>query len=109
MWPWVFVGIAIVAEIVATSFIGKTEGFTRLVPTIGVLFGYAVSFFALSQAVKRIEVGVVYAIWSGVGTAAIAIIGVLFLHESSAPTKITGLLLIIVGVVVLNLTPSGQV
>jgi len=102
--PWVTLAAAIGLEILATSFISSTNGFTRLWPTVGVLTTYAASFLMLSQAVKSLEVGVVYAIWSGVGTAVIATIGVVFLQESISVSKILSLGLIIAGVVMLNLS-----
>ncbi len=102
--PWIFLGLAIAFEVAATSFIGKTGGFSKLWPTVGVLAGYAVSFTMLAQAVKKLEIGLVYAVWSGVGTAVIAVIGMIFLGESAGIGKFAGLGLIIAGVIVLNLT-----
>jgi small multidrug resistance pump len=104
--PWVTLAAAIGLEILATSFISTTDGFTRPWPTVGVLLTYAASFLMLSQTVKQLEVGVVYAIWSGVGTAVIATIGVVFLHETVSAGKVVSLALIIVGVVMLNLSTS---
>jgi small multidrug resistance pump len=106
MTAWIMLTCAIGFEIVATSYIKSTAGFTRLVPTIGVLAAYGVSFFALSQAVKTIEIGVAYAVWSGVGTAVIAIVGILFQGDSFNLMKVAALVLIIVGVVMLNLSTS---
>lgn len=99
---WLFLSLAIAFEVAATSFIGKTEGFTKLWWTIGVLGAYAVSFAFLAQAVRELEIGIVYAIWSGVGTAAIVAIGVLFLGESLTVAKLFGIGLIVAGVIVLN-------
>jgi small multidrug resistance pump len=103
---WLMLACAIVFEVVATSFISTTNGFSRLWPTVGVLAGYAVSFFALSQAVKKLEIGVVYAIWSGVGTAIIATVGIIFFGETLNPLKVLALALIIVGVMMLNLSTA---
>lgn len=94
---------AIACEVVATSLLKSTQGFTRLWPTVGCLTGYAVAFALLSQAVKQVPVGVAYAMWSGLGTAAIVAIGVVFLGESMSATKLLGVALIIAGVVLLNL------
>jgi small multidrug resistance pump len=99
---YVFLLLAIAAEVVATSLLKSTEGFTRLWPTAAVLAGYVVSFVFLSQAVKSIPVGVAYAMWSGLGTAAIVSIGVVFLGEGVSLTKIAGVALVIGGVVLLN-------
>ena len=104
MMAWLMLACAIAFEVLATTFISSTNGFSRLWPTVGVLSAYAVSFFALSQAVKKLEIGVVYAIWSGVGTAIIATIGVIFFGDSINPVKVLALVLIIVGVAMLNLS-----
>ncbi|WP_433375377.1 DMT family transporter [Actinoplanes sp. CA-142083] len=97
---------AIAAEILATSLMKSTEGFTRLWPTVVCLTGYAVSLAALSQAVKGVEVGVAYALWSALGTAAIVAIGAAFLGEPITVVKVAGISLIIAGVVTLNLGGS---
>ena len=97
---------AIAAEIFSTSTLKNTDGFTRLWPSVACAAGYLVSFVALSQAVKGVQVGVAYAIWSGLGTAAIVAIGAAFLGEPITVTKITGIALIIAGVVTLNVTGS---
>ena len=100
---WLFLGLAIAFEVAATSLIQKSEGFTKPLWTAIVLLGYGISFTFLAQAVKVLEVGLVYAIWSGIGIAAIALIGVLFLGESVTVPKLIGLSLILAGVLVLNL------
>lgn len=100
---WLFLALAIVFEVAATGLIQKTEGFTRPLYTAIVLLGYGVSFMMMAQAVKVLEVGLVYAIWSGVGMAAIALIGVIFLGESVTVPKLVGLALILAGVLVLTL------
>ncbi|MBG6067056.1 Quaternary ammonium compound-resistance protein SugE [Micromonospora saelicesensis] len=100
---YVLLGIAILAEVVATSLIKSTAGFSRLWPTVACLGGYALAFLLLAQAVKEIPVGVAYALWSGLGTAAIVAIGAVFLGESVGLAKLTGIALIIAGVVVVNL------
>jgi small multidrug resistance pump len=100
---WVYLSMAIAFEVVATSFIGMTEGFTRLWWTVAVLCIYGVSFFMMARAVRQLEVGLVYAVWSGVGTAAIVTIGILFLGESLSVAKLVGIGLIVAGVLVLNI------
>lgn len=101
---YVFLILAIVAEVFATSLIKSTEGFSRLWPTVACLGGYALAFAMLSQAVKGVPVGVAYAMWSGLGTAAIVAIGAVFLGEPLSVTKVVGVGLIIVGVVMVNLS-----
>ncbi|AVT35417.1 multidrug efflux SMR transporter [Plantactinospora sp. BB1] len=102
MLAYLFLFVAIGAEVFATSTLKATHGFTRLWPTVACLAGYLVSFVALSQAVRQVPVGVAYAIWSGLGTAAIVAIGATFLGEPITLTKIAGIGLIVAGVVVLN-------
>ncbi|WP_344251894.1 multidrug efflux SMR transporter [Actinoplanes campanulatus] len=104
---YVLLGGAIAAELIATSLMKATDGFTRFWPTLAVLAGYAISFVLLARAVKGIEVGVAYAIWSAVGTAAIVAIGAVFLGEPLTTVKVAGIALIIAGVVMLNLNASG--
>jgi small multidrug resistance pump len=102
--PYVFLLAAIAFEVFGTSLLKATDGFTRLVPTIVCLGAYATAFAALAWAVKPdLPVGVGYAMWSGLGTAAIVAIGVVFLHEPLSFQKVAGVLLVIGGVAVLNL------
>ncbi|NRQ40950.1 QacE family quaternary ammonium compound efflux SMR transporter, partial [Nonomuraea sp. NN258] len=100
---WLLLAAAIAAEVLATSALKLSNGFTHLGWSIAVATGYITSFALLAQALKlQLEVGTAYAIWSGAGTAAIALIGFLFLGETLTPLKIGGILLIIGGVIVLN-------
>ncbi|MFJ6580245.1 DMT family transporter [Streptomyces sp. NPDC091368] len=94
---------AIAAEILATTSMKYSEGFTKLWPSLVTGVGYLVAFVLLAQALKTLQVGTAYAIWSGAGTAAVAVLGFLFLGESLNAAKIAGILLIIAGVAVLNL------
>ncbi|MFF0436676.1 DMT family transporter [Streptomyces sp. NPDC004327] len=94
---------AIAAEIFATTSMKYSEGFSRLWPSLFTGAGYLVSFVLLSRALKTLQIGTAYAIWSGVGTAVVAAIGFLFLGESLGAAKIAGIVLIIAGVVALNL------
>ncbi|AGZ42601.1 DMT family transporter [Actinoplanes friuliensis] len=100
---YVFLVLAIGSEVFGTSMLKATDGFSRLWPTVACLGGYVLSFVLLSQAVKHIPIGVAYAMWSGLGTAAIVAIGTVFLGESLNLVKVIGLGLIVGGVVVLNL------
>ncbi|MGW5051253.1 DMT family transporter [Actinokineospora sp. NPDC004072] len=102
---FVLLGLAIAFEVVATSLLKSTEGFTRLWPTVACLSAYAVAFFALALGIQRgLQVGVAYAIWSGLGTTLIVIIGALFFHEPLTAVKLLGIALVVSGVVVLNLS-----
>lgn len=96
--------LAIASEITATVSLELSEGFTKLVPSIIVVIGYGSAFFFLSQALKRgMPIGVAYGIWSAVGVAAIAVIGVLFLDERLSLIQVGGIALVIIGVLALEL------
>jgi small multidrug resistance pump len=102
MQQWIFLAIAIVSEVGATSALKASDGFSRLWPTVVCVLGYGVAFYFLSLTLKTIPVGVVYAIWSGVGIALITVVAWVFLGQRLDPPAIVGLSLIIAGVVVLN-------
>ncbi|WP_336636006.1 multidrug efflux SMR transporter [Lysinibacillus fusiformis] len=95
--------IAIVAEVFASSMLKRTEGFSRIWPSIGVVVGYGTAFYCLALTLKTIPIGTAYAIWAGLGTALTAIVGVVLYKELFNRKKVLGILCIIVGVVVLNL------
>ncbi|MEU7177720.1 DMT family transporter [Streptomyces celluloflavus] len=94
---------AILSEILATTAMKYSEGFSKLWPSLGTVAGYLIAFALLSQTLKSMSVGTAYAIWSGAGTAVIAVIGMVFLGETASALKILGVLLVIAGVVTLNL------
>ncbi|SDK87798.1 DMT family transporter [Streptomyces indicus] len=94
---------AIAAEVAGTTAMKYSEGFTKLWPSLGTLAGYLLAFTLLAQTLKTMQVGTAYAIWAGVGTAAVAVIGMVFLGESTSLAKLAGILLVIGGVVLLNL------
>jgi small multidrug resistance pump len=100
---YVLLAGAIAAEVAATTAMKYSEGFSRLWPSLVTLLGYVVAFALLAQTLKTVSVGTAYAIWAGAGTAVIAAIGMLFLGEGLTTAKLTGIALIIAGVVVLNL------
>ncbi|KPC61610.1 DMT family transporter [Streptomyces chattanoogensis] len=100
---YVTLAAAILSEILATTAMKYSEGFSRLWPSLGTAAGYLLAFALLAQTLKSMSVGTAYAIWSGAGTAVIAAIGIVFLGESASTAKILGVLLVIAGVVVLNL------
>lgn len=94
--------IAIITEVGATAALPRAQGFTDPGWTAVVVAGYALSIWLLTVVVKEIPVSVTYAIWAGLGTAAIAVIGVIFLNEPLDTAKVVALGLIIGGVVLLN-------
>ncbi|GKS95888.1 SMR family transporter [Acidovorax sp. SUPP2825] len=100
---YLILGLAIALEVVGTTALKASDGFTRLVPSLITGVAYAASFYALSLALKTIPVGVAYAIWSGVGIVLISVVGwVVFRQRLDAPAMV-GLGLIIAGVLVVNL------
>jgi small multidrug resistance pump len=100
---WIFLSIAIIAEVIATSALKSAEGFTKLGPSIIVLFGYGIAFYFLSLTLKSIPVGIAYAIWSGVGIILISAIGYFFHKQTLDLPAIIGILFIMAGVIVINL------
>lgn len=103
MNAWVSLFLAIITEVVGTAALKASDQFTRLWPSLLVVIGYVLSFYFLAVALKYIPVGVAYAIWSGVGTVMIALIGVWLFRQHLDLAAIIGILLIIAGVLVLNL------
>lgn len=101
--PYALLAAAILVEVGATSMMKSTDGFTRPLPTAAVLLGYALSFVLLAQVVKDVSISVAYAIWAGAGTALVAAVGVTVLGEPATALKLTGIALVIGGVVLLNL------
>jgi small multidrug resistance pump len=99
---WIYLGIAIVCEVIATSALKASDGFTRLAPSMVVVVGYVVSFYCLSLTLRSIPVGIVYAIWSGVGILLIATVGWLVFGQTLSPVAMLGMVFITVGVVILN-------
>ncbi|HEV8191627.1 MAG TPA: multidrug efflux SMR transporter [Ktedonobacterales bacterium] len=99
---------AILFEIAGTTSIKLSQGLTRLLPSIAMFVFYAISFVLFSFSLKKIDVSVGYAIWSAVGTALIATIGVLYFKEPLSPIKIISLVLVILGVIGLNLSGIGD-
>lgn len=99
-------GLAIVVEVSATAMLPRTESFTRPVWTVVVLGGYAVSIWLLARVVQTMPVSVAYAVWAGAGTALVAVIGVMLLHEHMDLVRGFGLAAIVVGVVLVNLHPA---
>lgn len=100
---WILLGCAIALEVAGTTCMKLSEGFTRLTPSALVFVFYAGAFALLIVTLKRLELGMTYAIWSGVGTAATAVIGILFFAEAADPLKLFFIAVIIFGVVGLYL------
>jgi small multidrug resistance pump len=99
---YIYLGIAIVSEVIGTSALKASSGFTRLPPSVVVVLGYACAFYFLSLTLRSIPVAIAYAIWSGVGIVLIALIGVFWFKQPLDAPAAAGMALIIAGVVVLN-------
>lgn len=100
---WFYLGIAIVAEVIATSTLKTTENFTRLWPSLIVVAGYGVAFYYLTLTLKSIPVGVAYAVWSGVGIVLVALVAWFWHKQALDLPAIIGMALIVAGVIVMNL------
>lgn len=100
---WLFLGFAIIAEVVATSSLKASAGFTKFWPSLVVVLGYAVAFYFLSLTLKSIPVGIAYAIWSGLGIVLISLVGWLIFEQKLDLASIIGMTLIVTGVAVINL------
>lgn len=98
MSDWKFLAIAIAAEVVATSALKVSDGFSRLLPTTLVVIGYGCAFFALSLALRTIPLGPAYAIWSGIGILVLSLVGWLIFQQPLGAPQIIGIILIIAGV-----------
>lgn len=102
MQNWVFLGIAIVSEVIATSALKSSEGFSRLWPSLIVVVGYLLAFYFLSLTLRTIPVGIAYAIWAGLGIVLIAVSSWLLFGQKLDFPAILGMGFIIVGVVTIN-------
>lgn len=109
MHPYAFLAIAIAAEVVATISLKSTEGFSRFWPSVLVVVGYVIAFGCLGFALKAgLPLSMGYAIWSGAGTAIVAVAGVLFYKEKLGLVGFLGVAFIILGVIMLHLSPGGH-
>lgn len=103
MKTYIFLFLAIISEIIATTALKASEEFTRLWPSIIVIFGYAIAFYFLSLTLRKMDLGIAYAIWSGVGIVLVTALGAVFYKQKPDMPAVIGIILIIVGVIVINL------
>lgn len=108
MNAWLLLAAAILLEVAGTSAMKLSEGFSKFWPSTLIFVFYSLSFTALTFALKRIDLGVAYAIWAGIGTALIALIGVALFEESFGVLKLVSIGLIVIGVAGLNLAGAGH-
>ena len=102
MHHWLFLSGAILVEVAGTISMKLSEGFTRPIPSVLIFIFYIISFVALTFAIEKIEVSTAYTIWAGVGTALIAIIGLVYFGEPATAIKFISIILIIIGVIGLS-------
>ncbi|WP_079913351.1 multidrug efflux SMR transporter [Paenibacillus sp. 32352] len=105
---YLFLAISIVGELIGTSMLKASQGFTKLYPTLLTFVAFGCSFFFISLALKTLPLNMTYAVWSGVGSVATALISVLIWKEKINSGSIVGIALIVIGVVVLNLFGAGH-
>ncbi|WP_449537645.1 DMT family transporter [Ferdinandcohnia sp. Marseille-Q9671] len=108
MKSYLYLAISIIGELFGTAMLKMSDGFTVIIPSAGVVVGYAISFYCLSLCLRSIPLSLAYAIWSGVGTALTALLGVLIWGEVLSTLKILGIVLIIGGVVLLNTSSNVE-
>jgi small multidrug resistance pump len=106
---YVYLSIAIVAEVIGTSALKASEEFTRLGPSLLVIGGYGIAFYSLSLVLKTIPVGIAYAIWAGVGIALISLVGIVMFRQTLDAPAVIGIVLIIAGVMIINLFSKSAV
>ena len=109
MNAWLLLMLAIVAEVVATTALKASEGFSRLWPSAIVVMGYAVAFYCLSMVLKTIPVGITYAVWSGLGIVLITLAAWWLYGQTIDAAGLLGMGLIVAGVLVLNVFSKAQV
>jgi len=102
MKSWLFLGVAIFSEVIATSALKASEGFSRTTPSMIVLIGYGLAFYFLSLTLKTIPVGIAYAVWSGVGIVGVSIIGLLLFKQKLDFPALLGIAFILTGVLIMN-------
>ena len=103
MKNWLFLFIAIIAEVIATSALKSSEGFTKPIASIVVVLGYMIAFYCLSLTLKTIPVGIAYAVWSGIGIVLITTVAWIVFDQKLDVWGIVGIALIMSGVLILNL------
>ncbi|MFS0782101.1 DMT family transporter [Bacillus sp. 1P06AnD] len=107
MNPYLFLAIAIISEVFGSSMLKMADGFKKRWPSVGAICGLLIAFYFLSLSLRSVPLGTAYAIWSGVGTALTALVGIFIYKEKASITKGLGILFIIGGVVLLKLSSSG--
>ena len=109
MNAWLVLSIAIVAEVIATLALKASDGFTRWLPSLVVVIGYAIAFYGMSISLKSIPVGIAYAVWAGVGIVLVSLFSWLFYQQTLTGMQWLGIVFIVSGVMVLNISSTSQI
>lgn len=107
MMPWLYLSIAIISEVIATSALKAALGFQRIVPCLLVVMGYGLAFYFLSLTLRTIPLGIAYAIWSGAGVALVTVVGWIVYQQRLDTGALVGIALILLGVLVIHLFSRG--
>ena len=101
--PWLLIAASVFVEVLGTIALRFADGFTRLLPSVAVCILYGMAIWLMSLALRRLDMGLTYAVWAGSGTALTALIGTIYFNEAADATRILGFILIVAGVVTLNI------
>ncbi|WP_434353725.1 multidrug efflux SMR transporter [Psychrobacter sp. HD31] len=99
---YVYLAIAIIAEVIGTTALQASDGFNKLIPSMVVVLGYGIAFYFLSLVLKTLPVGIAYAIWSGLGIVLITLVGAIIFGQKLDTAAVVGIMLIITGVIIMN-------
>lgn len=105
---WIYLSFAIIFELTGTTLMKLSDGMTKVMPAIGVVISYILCFGLMAVALKTIEMGVAYAVWSAVGIVVLSFIGIIFFKESVSVLKIASIIFIVIGVIGLNLSGTSH-
>lgn len=104
---WSLVGISVISEVLGTVALRHSAGFSKVFPAVAAGACYVLAVWLMALAMRQLEMSITYAVWAASGTALTAIVGILFYEEAASTCKLLGLALVVLGVVVLNLTPRA--
>ena len=107
MIAYVYLAFAIIFEVIGTTFLVKSEQFTRLIPTLIMAVLYAISFYLLTITIKTIPIGIAYALWGGLGIVLTSLVALFFFKQALDTAAVIGIAMIVGGVVVMNLLSSS--
>ncbi len=106
-YEWIFVALAVVAEMTAALALQSSHGFSKPLPSVLALSAFGLAFYLVSLALLSLPVSTVYPVWAGGGTAGVAAIGMWLLHEKAGTWKTLGIVMVVAGIVLLNMTSAA--